>query len=72
MRLQNTITNADKLIEAAEELAKTGECDPEEIFGEAQRLRERMEHFLAHVERRRTLLNLAVVFYSHAKEVTSC
>lgn len=69
---QNTITNADKLIEAAEELADTGECDPHEIYSESELLRQRMQTFLAHVESRRTLLSLAVVFYAHAKEVSNC
>ena len=29
---QNTYTNAEKLLEAAEQLAQSGECDPHEIF----------------------------------------
>ncbi|KAL2088187.1 hypothetical protein ACEWY4_017015 [Coilia grayii] len=31
---QNTYTNADKLLEHAEQLAQTGECDPEEIYSD--------------------------------------
>ena len=29
---QNTYTNAEKLLEAAEQLAQNGDCDPHEIF----------------------------------------
>ena len=69
--LQNTVTNADKLLAAAEELAQTGECDPEEIYSEARRLEECMHAFLARVQHRRTLLDMAVAFYTHVKEVSS-
>jgi len=70
--LQNTITNADKLISAAAELAQTGECDPQEIYGEARELEQRMEGFIARVERRRALLDMSVGFYTHTKEVGIC
>jgi hypothetical protein len=30
--LQNTYTNAEKLLAAAEELAQTGECNAEDIY----------------------------------------
>ena len=67
--LQNTITNADKLLAAADELAQTGECDPQEIYSEARLLEERMNNFLTRVERRRNLLDMSVAFYTHTKEV---
>ena len=67
--LQNTITNADKLLEAADELAQTGECDPQEIFREARHLKDRMQNFLSRVEKRRNVLDLSVIFYNHVKEV---
>ena len=66
---QNTITNADKLLAAADELAQTGECDPQEIYREARQLEERMHSFLTRVERRRALLDMATAFYTHTKEV---
>ncbi len=66
---QNTITNADKLLAAADELAQTGECDPAEIYSEARQLEERMHSFLTRVERRRNLLDMSVNFYTHTKEV---
>ena len=66
---QNTITNADKLLVAAHELAATGECAPHEISSEANTLERRMHAFLERVECRRHLLDMAVNFYTHAKEV---
>ena len=54
---------------AAAELAQTGECDPQEIYGEARQLEQRMEGFIARVERRRALLDMSVGFYTHTKEV---
>lgn len=36
--LQNTYTNAEKLLAAAEELAQTGECSPNEIYAVARQL----------------------------------
>lgn len=70
--MQNTITNTEKLLGAAEELAQTGECDPQEIYSEARQLEDRMNEFLIRVERQRHLLELTVAFYSHIKEVRGC
>jgi len=67
--MQNTITNTEKLLVAADELAQTGECDPQEIFSEARQLEERMNGFLLRVERQRHLLDLSVAFFTHIKEV---
>lgn len=67
---QNTITNADKLLAAADELAQTGECNPEEIYREAQELEERMHNFLTSLECRRGVLDMTVSFYSHVHEVS--
>lgn len=67
--LQNTITNADKLLAAADELAQTGECDPKEIYGEAHELEQRMHNFLSALERRRAILDMTVAFYTHVHEV---
>jgi len=66
---QNTITNTEKLLVAADELAQTGECDPQEIFSEARQLEERMNGFLLRVERQHHLLDLSVAFFTHIKEV---
>ena len=57
------------MLEAAEELAQTGECDPQEIYSEARQLEQRMQSFLSRVEMRRNMLDLSCVFYTHAKEV---
>ena len=67
---QNTYTNAEKLLQAAEELAHTGECNPEEIYGVAQRLDSHISSFAARVQQRHRLLNMAVLFYTHEKEVS--
>lgn len=69
MSYQNTITNADKLLSAADELAHTGECDPKEIYQEAQDLQQRMGNFLTALERRKATIQMAVDFYTHVHEV---
>lgn len=66
---QNTYTNADKLLEAAEQLAQTGECDPEEIFQAAHQLEDRIQDFVRRVEQRKILLDMSVSFHTHVKEV---
>ncbi|XP_041986619.1 triple functional domain protein isoform X2 [Aricia agestis] len=66
---QNTYTNAEKLLAAAEELARSGECDPEEVLGVARELEAHVAAFAARVDRRRRRLDLAVLLYSHEKEL---
>lgn len=68
---QNTYTNADKLLEAAEQLAQTGECDPEEIYKAARHLEVRIQDFVRRVEQRKLLLDMSVSFHTHTKEVKS-
>ncbi len=68
--LQNTYTNADKLLEAAEQLAQTGECDPEEIYKAARHLEVRIQDFVRRVEHRKLLLDMSVSFHTHTKEVS--
>uniref|UniRef100_A0AAR2KII5 Kalirin RhoGEF kinase n=1 Tax=Pygocentrus nattereri TaxID=42514 RepID=A0AAR2KII5_PYGNA len=68
---QNTYTNADKLLEAAEQLAQTGECDPEEIYAAAHHLEVRVQEFVRRVEQRKLLLDLSVSFHTHTKELWS-
>nr|XP_024216575.1 triple functional domain protein isoform X4 [Halyomorpha halys] len=67
---QNTYRNAEKLLSAAEELAQTGECNPEEIYGVAKELENHVTSFAARVEQRRRRLDLAVLFYTHEKELS--
>ncbi len=69
LSLQNTYTNADKLLEAAEQLAQTGECDPEEIYAAAHHLEVRVQEFVRRVEQRKLLLDISVSFHTHTKEV---
>uniref|UniRef100_A0AAY4EBG9 non-specific serine/threonine protein kinase n=1 Tax=Denticeps clupeoides TaxID=299321 RepID=A0AAY4EBG9_9TELE len=66
---QNTYTNADKLLEAAEQLAQTGECDPEEIYKAARHLEVRIQDFVRRVEQRKLLLDMSVSFHTHIKEL---
>ncbi|KAF7284896.1 hypothetical protein GWI33_021419 [Rhynchophorus ferrugineus] len=68
---QNTYTNADKLLAAAEELAHTGECDPDEIYSVARELEAHVASFAARVEQRRRRLDLAVLFYTREKELAN-
>ncbi|XP_042869484.1 kalirin-like isoform X2 [Penaeus japonicus] len=68
---QNTYTNAEKLLQAAEELAHTGECNPEEIYSVAQTLDSHIASFAARVQQRHRLLNMAVLFFTHEKELLS-
>ena len=67
--LQNTYTNAEKLLEAAGQLAQSGECEEGEIYSAAGDLELRMQAFIQRVEQRKLLLDLAVSFYTHTKEV---
>ena len=69
VRFQNTYTNAEKLLSAAEELAQTGECNATEIYSVAEELRQQIESFAQRVEQRRHLLQLAVIFFTHDKEL---
>ncbi|XP_078619950.1 kalirin-like isoform X2 [Branchiostoma floridae x Branchiostoma japonicum] len=67
---KNTYTNADKLLEAAEQLAQTGECDPQEIYQAARHLEDRIHDFVTRVERRKALLDMSVSFHTHIKELS--
>ncbi|KAG7167735.1 Kalirin-like [Homarus americanus] len=55
----------------SEELAHTGECNPEEIYNVAQRLDSHIASFATRVQQRHRLLNMAVLFYTHEKELLS-
>lgn len=57
------------MLAAADELAQTGECDATEIYSEAHELEQRMHGFLTALQRRRAVLDLTVIFYSHVHEV---
>jgi len=67
---QNTYTNAEKLLTAAEELARTGECNAAEIYGVARELESHVTSFAARVEERRRRLDLAALFYAHDNQVS--
>ncbi|KAM7356678.1 trio Rho guanine nucleotide exchange factor [Cochliomyia hominivorax] len=68
---QNTYSNAEKLLAAADELARSGEADPNEIYSVAHELEIQVASFAERVEQRRRRLDMAVIFYTHEKEVTA-
>ncbi|XP_049540930.1 triple functional domain protein [Anopheles darlingi] len=68
---QNTYRNAEKLLTAADELARSGEVSPQEIFSVARELEANVASFAERVEKRRRRLELAVVFYSNEKEISA-
>ncbi|EDW26918.1 GL16679 [Drosophila persimilis] len=68
---QNTYSNAQKLLSAAEELALSGEADPIDIYSVARELEQQVGSFAERVEQRRRRLEMAVHFYTHEKEVTA-
>lgn len=68
---KNTYTNADKLLAAAEELARTGECNSEEVSEVARQLQTHISNFAKRVEHRRNILNLSVSFYTFDKDIHS-
>ena len=69
--LQNTYTNAEKLLAAAAELAQTGECNADDIYSVAHQLESHISSFANRVEQRRRLLELAILFYSHTEELSN-
>ena len=66
---QNTYTNAAKLLEAARHLANTGECNADEIQKRVDYFEKRVQEFINRVNRRKSLLKLAVNFYSRTQKV---
>ena len=68
---QNTYSNAEKLLSAADDLARSGEVDPNEIYSVARELELHVASFAARVEQRKRRLDMAVMFYTHEKEVST-
>lgn len=68
---QNTYSNAEKLLSAAEDLARSGEVDPNEIYSVARELELHVASFAQRVEQRKRRLDMAVLFYTHEKEVST-
>ncbi|XP_078716213.1 kalirin-like isoform X1 [Lampetra fluviatilis] len=66
---QNTYVNAEKLLEAAEALAQSGECDPEEVYCAAHALEERVQDFVRRVGQRKLLLDMSVSFHNRVSEL---
>ena len=70
--LQNTFTNAERLLETAEQLGQTGECNPDDIYQVAKVLEQKVRNFVSRLECRKSLLDMSVSFHTHAKEVSLC
>lgn len=68
---RNTYTNGAKLLAAAEEFAQTGECNPDEIYRVARHLDSQIRMFSDKVERRKQLLHLSTLFYTHDKDIST-
>lgn len=66
---QNTYRNAEKLLAAAEELARSGEVAPQEIYSVVRDLETNVASFAERVDQRRRRLDLAVLFYSNEKDI---
>uniref|UniRef100_T1GYI5 CRAL-TRIO domain-containing protein n=1 Tax=Megaselia scalaris TaxID=36166 RepID=T1GYI5_MEGSC len=62
---QNTYSNAEKLLNAADNLVGNGEADPDEIFEVAREMEVKVRSFAEQVEQRRRRLDMAVIFYTH-------
>lgn len=68
---QNTYSNAEKLLTAADDLARAGEVIPNEIYSVTRELETHVTSFANRVEQRRRRLELAVMFYTNEKEIFS-
>ncbi|XP_074604376.1 triple functional domain protein-like isoform X2 [Brevipalpus obovatus] len=66
---QNTYDNVEKLRRAASEFARTGECDPEEIFRVRDELIEHAARFKQRIERRRRQLDMGIRFFEKEKDL---
>lgn len=68
---QNTYSNAEKLLSAADDLARSGEVDATEIYAVARELELHVGSFAERVAQRKRRLDMAVLFYTHEREVSS-
>lgn len=66
---KNTYSNAEKLLTAAEDLATSSALGAETVYQTARQLRQRIASFAKRVQSRRNLLNFAVLFHTHYKEI---
>lgn len=68
---KNTYTNVEKLLHAADEFSRTGECNPQDIFNIKKELKSHLNSFVESIEKRRRHLHLGVLFFTHEKELSS-
>ncbi|RWS03504.1 triple functional domain protein-like isoform X2 [Dinothrombium tinctorium] len=72
LKRASTITHdLISFVKAKEEFALTGECNADEIYGVAQELEANVTKFADKVERRRELLQIALIFFTYEKKLTS-
>ena len=62
-------STAHKLLASSEDLASSGQCDPDQIRSVADQLEERMHDLMARSERRREQLEMSVAFQKTVNEV---
>ena len=79
--LRNTVTNVEKLLASADDLVVSGDdfdqsqsqsqsLPPhDQIYALTKELEQRMTHFLQRVDKRKSLLDLSVLFHTHTVEV---
>lgn len=66
---KNTITNVEKLLASADDLVMNGEFEPQDVYSMTKELEQRMTVFLQRVEKRKSILDLSVLFHTHVVEV---
>ena len=54
---------------SADDLVVNGECEPQDIYTMTKELEQRMTVFLQRVEKRKSILDLSVLFHTHVVEV---
>lgn len=67
--LKNTVTNVEKLLASADDLVMNGEFEPQDVYAMTKELEQRMANFLQRVEKRKSILDLSVLFHTHVVEL---
>lgn len=66
---KNTITNVEKLLASADDLVLNGKFEPQQVYSMTKELEQRMTVFLQRVEKRKSILDLSVLFHTHVIEI---
>ena len=59
----------EKLLASADDLVMNGEFEPQDVYSMTKELEQRMTVFLQRVEKRKSILDLSVLFHTHVVEV---